>query len=360
MKTDKVKEKYSKRTSRWKLIVLLLIVALVAVVILCLNIGFAPISFSDILAILGKQIPFINHYIGSSSVSSINEAIIIQIRLPRILAGAIVGAGLAAAGVMYQGVFRNPMADSYLLGASAGASFAYTLAVIYAGSLALNFFGLGFFQIVAFLGAVLTVFLVYFMSRVGNKVPITTLLLSGIVVNIFILALQTVFELRSGKALIGIVAWIAGGFSNITWTNVYVVFPFVLIGIVIAYFFTKDLNMLSMGDDTAQHLGVNTERVRQILLLISSLITGAVVSISGVIGFVGLIIPHMTRLVIGPDHRILLPTSAIVGAIFLILCDSVARVATGASELPVGVITALAGTPFFIYLLRKRKTSYSL
>jgi iron complex transport system permease protein len=219
---------------------------------------------------------------------------------------------------------------------------------------------LGFFQVVAFLGAVLTVFLVYFMSRIGNKVPITTLLLSGIVVNIFILALQTVFELRSGKALIGIVAWIAGGFSNITWTNVYVVFPFVLIGIAIAYFFTKDLNMLSMGDDTAQHLGVNTERVRQILLLISSLITGAVVSISGVIGFVGLIIPHMTRLVIGPDHRILLPTSAIVGAIFLILCDSVARVATGASELPVGVITALAGTPFFIYLLRKRKTSYSL
>jgi iron complex transport system permease protein len=360
MMTDKVKEKYSTRSKRWKLIVLLLIVALVAVVILCLNIGFAPISFSDILAILGKQIPFLNHYIGSSSVSSINEAIIIQIRLPRILAGAIVGAGLAAAGVMYQGVFRNPMADSYLLGASAGASFAYTLAVIYAGSLALNFFGLGFFQVVAFLGAVLTVFLVYFMSRIGNKVPITTLLLSGIVVNIFILALQTVFELRSGKALIGIVAWIAGGFSNITWTNVYVVFPFVLIGIVIAYFFTKDLNMLSMGDDTAQHLGVNTERVRQILLLISSLITGAVVSISGVIGFVGLIIPHMTRLVIGPDHRILLPTSAIVGAIFLILCDSVARVATGASELPVGVITALAGTPFFIYLLRKRKTSYSL
>jgi iron complex transport system permease protein len=360
MMTDKVKEKYSKRSKRWKLIVLLLIVTLVAVVILCLNVGFAPISFSDILAILGKQIPFLNHYIGSSSVSSINEAIILQIRLPRILAGAIVGAGLAAAGVMYQGVFRNPMADSYLLGASAGASFAYTLAVIYAGSLALNFFGLGFFQIVAFLGAVLTVFLVYFMSRVGNKVPITTLLLSGIVVNIFILALQTVFELRSGKALIGIVAWIAGGFSNITWTNVYVVFPFVLIGIVIAYFFTKDLNMLSMGDDTAQHLGVNTERVRQILLLISSLITGAVVSISGVIGFVGLIIPHMTRLVIGPDHRILLPTSAIVGAIFLILCDSVARVATGASELPVGVITALAGTPFFIYLLRKRKTSYSL
>lgn len=360
MSTDKVQEKYSKRSSKWKLILLILIITLIAAIVFCLNIGFAPIKFTDILVILGKQIPFFNSSLDSSSVSAVNTTIILQIRLPRILAGALVGAGLAAAGVMYQGVFRNPMADSYLLGASAGASFAYTLAIIYSSSLALNFLGLGFYQIVAFAGAVLTVFLVYFISRVGNKVPITTLLLSGIVVNIFILALQTVFELRSGKALIGIVAWIAGGFTNITWTHVYVVFPFVLLGTILAYFFTKDLNMLSMGDDTAQHLGVNTERVRQILLFIGSLITGAVVSISGVIGFVGLIIPHMTRLAIGPDHRILLPTSAIVGAIFLILCDSLARVATGASELPVGVITALAGTPFFIYLLRKRKTSYSL
>jgi iron complex transport system permease protein len=360
MMTDKVESKYSNRSSRWKLILLMLIVALIFAVVFCLNIGFAPISFSDILAILGKQIPFLNGSINSSSVSNINETIILQIRLPRILAGAIVGAGLAAAGVMYQGVFRNPMADSYLLGASAGASLGYTLTAIYAGSLALTFLGLGIFQVVAFTGAILTVFLVYFMSRIGNKVPVTTLLLSGIVVNIFILAVQTVFELRSGKALMGIVAWIAGGFTNITWLDIYAVFPFVLAGVIIAYFYTKDLNMLAMGDDTAQHLGVNTEKVRQILLLTASLITGAVVSISGVIGFVGLIIPHMTRLVIGPDHRILLPTSAIVGAIFLIFCDSLARVATGASELPVGVITALTGTPFFIYLLRKRKTSYSL
>jgi iron complex transport system permease protein len=360
MSIDRVETKYSKRSSKWKLILLALIATLVIVIVVCLNIGFAPISFSEILNILAKQIPFVNSSIDPSSVSTINESIIMQIRLPRVIAGAIVGAGLAAAGVMYQGVFRNPMADSYLLGASAGASLAYTLAILYSGSLVLTFLGTGVFQFVAFAGAVLTVFMVYFMSRVGKKVPITTLLLSGIVVNIFLLSLQTVFELRSGKELHGIVAWIAGGFTNITWMSIYTVFPFVLGGTIIAYFFTKDLNMLSMGEDTAQHLGVNTERVRQILLLIGCLITGAAVSISGIIGFVGLIIPHMTRLVIGPDHRILLPTSAIVGAIFLILCDSLARVATGASELPVGVITALSGTPFFIYLLRRRKTTYSL
>lgn len=359
MTTPEVERSYSKRSKRWKLILTLLIVALVAVVILCLNIGYAPISFSEILKILGKQIPFFNGWISPSSVSPVSESIILQIRLPRVLAGALVGAGLAAAGVMYQGVFRNPMADSYLLGASAGASLGFVLAV-YASSAAITLSGLGIGQLAAFVGALLTVFLVYSISRVGNKVPITTLLLSGIVVNIFILAIQTVFELRSGQSLIGIIAWIAGGFANITWTQVYSVAPFVIGGTVLAYFFTRDLNMLALGDDTAQHLGVNTERVRLVLLTAGSLITAAVVSISGVIGFVGLIIPHMTRLVIGPDHRILLPASTIVGAIFLILCDSVARVATGASELPVGVITALAGTPFFIYLLRRRKTTYSL
>lgn len=361
MYPDKVEAKYSKRSKRWKLILLGLIVVLVATVIVCLNIGFAPVSFSEIISILGKQIPFINGAIDSSTISNVNEAIILQIRLPRVLAGALVGAGLAAAGVMYQGVFRNPMADSYVLGASAGASFAYTAAILYSGTLALNFLGSGIFQVVAFLGAVSTVFTVYFMARVGNKVPMTTLLLAGIVVNIFLLSLQTVLLLNAGQALQGIIAWIyGGGFTTITWINVLVVFPFVLVGVVASYFYTRDLNMLSMGDDTAQHLGVNTERVRLILLAIASLITGAVVSISGVIGFVGLIIPHLTRLIIGPDHRILLPTCVIVGAIFLIVCDSIARVVTGASELSVGVITALFGTPVFIYLLRKRKTSYSL
>jgi iron complex transport system permease protein len=360
MSPGKVESTYSRRSSRWKLILTLLVVALIATILICINVGYAPIPFAEVLNILGKYVPFVNSSIAPSSISPIDEAILIQIRLPRVLAGALVGAGLAAAGVIYQGIFRNPMADSYLLGASAGASLGYTLAVLYAGTAALTLAGLGTVQFVAFAFAAATVFLVYFISRVGHKVPVTTLLLSGVVVNIFVLAIQTLFELRSGKALMGIVAWVAGNVSNIVWIQLWAVFPFVLIGIILAYFFTRDLNMLAMGDDTAQHLGVNTERVREVLLAIASLITAAVVSISGVIGFVGLIIPHMTRLIIGPDHRILLPASAIVGAIFLVVCDSVARIATGASELPVGVITAVAGTPFFIYLLRRKKTSYSL
>jgi iron complex transport system permease protein len=346
-----------RRSSRWKLILAALITGFIATIIVSLNIGYTPISFSEILNILGKQIPYAP--IKASSFSPIDSAIIIQIRLPRVLAGALVGAGLAAAGVIYQGIFRNPMADSYLLGASAGASVGYTIAVLYVTS-SLSLIGLGMTQIFAFIFALLTVFVVLTISRVGGKIPTTTLLLSGIVANIFLLAIETVMQLRSGKVLSGIVAWLAGGFSDTVWTQFYAVMPIILVGIVLTYFFTRDLNVLSMGEDTAQHLGVNTERTRQILLAIASLITAACVAISGVIGFVGLIIPHMTRLVIGPDHRILLPASTIVGAIFLVICDSVARVATGASELPVGVITALVGTPFFIYLLRRRKTTYSL
>jgi len=359
MSNGKIEGTYGNRSSRWKIIIVALVLALFLTLIVSLNIGYASISFSQILAILGKQIPFLSGSINSASISPSSQAIIILIRLPRVLAAALVGAGLAAAGVIYQGIFRNPMADSYLLGASAGASVGYSIAVLYVSS-ALTIVGLGIAQTFAFIFALLTVFLVLFISRVGHRIPITTLLLSGVVVNIFLLAMETLMELHSGQALTGIIAWLAGGFSDIVWLQVWAVMPFVIIGIAITFFFTRDLNMLSMGDETAQHLGVNTEKVRQLLLVIASLMTAAAVAISGVIGFVGLIIPHMTRLAIGPDHRILLPASAVVGAMFLVICDAVARVATGASELPVGVITALVGTPFFIYLLRRRKTTYSL
>ena len=369
MTNDKVEKKYSKRASKWKLILLLLILALVSVIIVCLNIGFTvpgtqPITFQEVLGILGKQIPGVNTYVDTSAIIPSHEAVIMLVRLPRILGAALVGAGLAAAGVMYQGIFRNPMADSYLLGASAGASLSYTAAALYAGSLlSVTIVGIGFSQIFAFLGAIITVFVVYLISRTGKKVPVTTLLLSGLVANVFLLAIQSVFLIQAHEAdaVGGILSFMFGNLSHINWQDVYVVFPLVFIGILLSYFYTKDLNMLSMGDETAQHLGVNTERVRKILLALSSLITGAVVSISGVIGFVGLVIPHMTRLVIGPDHRILLPTAAIIGGIYLILCDTIARIATGqAAELQVGVVTAIIGTPIFIYLLRRKKTTYAL
>ena len=362
MSTDEVESTYSRRTARWKFILILLIFALIVTVIVSLNVGYAQISFTDILTILGKRIPFLNGLVDSSLVKPADEGIILQIRLPRIFAGVLVGAALAASGVLYQGVFKNPMADSYVLGVSAGAAVGASLSIIFGVSSIV--FGLRLVQVAAFLGAVFAMFLVYNISRVGSRVPVATLLLCGIAVNFFLFAVVGLMEVIAGDELHAIVFWLVGGFSNVLWKDIWAVLPFILFGIVAAYFYARDLNLLAMGEDTAQHLGVNVERAKQIILVLASLITGAAVSISGLIGFVGLMIPHATRLVIGPDHRILFPTSAIIGAIFLVVCDDIARVVAtpfaSTLELPVGIITMLFGAPFFILLFKQKKQSYAL
>jgi len=205
-------------------------------------------------------------------------------------------------------------------------------------------------------------FLVYNISRVGSRVPVTTLLLCGIAVNFFLFAVVGLLEVIAGDELHAIVFWLVGGFSNVLWRDIWAVLPFIIIGIVAAYFYVRDLNLLAMGEETAHHLGVNVERAKQVLLVLASLLTAAAVSISGLVGFVGLMIPHLTRVVIGPDHRILLPTSTVIGAIFLVICDDLARVVAtpfaSTLELPVGIITMLFGAPFFIFLFKKKKQSY--
>jgi iron complex transport system permease protein len=362
MSTDQVESTFFRRTSRWKLIILLLVLALVITVIVSLNVGYAPVPFSEILDILGKRVPFLDSFVDSSLILPENEGIILQLRLPRILAGVLVGAALAAAGVLYQGVFKNPMADSYVLGVSAGAAVGASFSILFGvGSVV---FGLRLVQVAAFLGALFAMFLVYNISRVGSRVPVTTLLLCGIAVNFFLFAVVGLLEVIAGDELHAIVFWLVGGFSNVLWRDIWAVLPFIIIGIVAAYFYVRDLNLLAMGEETAHHLGVNVERAKQILLVLASLITAAAVSISGLVGFVGLMIPHATRLVIGPDHRILLPTSTIIGAIFLVICDDLARVVAtpfaSTLELPVGIITMLFGAPFFIFLFKKKKQSYAL
>ena len=357
MSTDEVESTFFRRTSRWKLIVLLLVLALIVTVIVSLNVGYAQIPFPDILGILGKQIGLID----PSLISPQNEAIIVQIRLPRILAGVLVGAALAAAGVLYQGVFRNPMADSYVLGVSAGAAVGASISIL--SGIGFVFLGLRLVQVAAFFGAISAMFLVYNISRVGSRVPITTLLLCGIAVNFFLFAVVGLMEVIAGDELHAIVFWLVGGFSNVLWRDIWAMLPFIIIGIVAAYFYVRDLNLLAMGEETAHHLGVNIERAKQVLLVLASLLTAAAVSICGLIGFVGLMIPHLTRVVIGPDHRILLPTSTIIGAIFLVICDDLARVVAtpfaSTLELPVGIITMLFGAPFFIFLFKKKKQSYA-
>ena len=353
---------YFRRTSRWKLIVTLLIVALIVTIIVSLNVGYAQIPFGNILTILGKQIPFLNGFVDSSAVLPSQTAIILQIRLPRIIAGVVVGAALAASGVVYQGVFRNPMADSYVLGVSAGAAVGASVSILFGAGFSV--FGLRFVQVAAFIGALFAMFLVYNISRVGSRVPVTTLLLCGIAVNFFLYSIVALLEVIAGDELHAIVFWLIGGFSNVLWSDIWAVIPFVIIGIAISFFYARSLNLLAMGEETAQHLGLNVERVKQILLVLASMVTAAAVSLSGLIGFVGLMVPHVTRLLVGPDHRILFPASTVIGAIFLVICDALARVVAtpfaSTLELPVGIITMLFGAPFFIILFRKKKASYAL
>ncbi len=362
MDADETESTYFQRTSRWKLIVILLIVALIATIIVSLNVGYAQIPFSNILAILGKHIPFVNGFVDSSLVLPSDTAIILQIRLPRIIAGVVVGAALAASGVVYQGVFRNPMADSYVLGVSAGAAVGASVSILFGTGFSI--IGLRLVQVAAFIGALFAMFLVYNISRVGSRVPVATLLLCGIAVNFFLYSIVALLEVIAGDELHAIVFWLIGGFSNVLWADIWAVFPFIIVGIAISYFYARSLNLLAMGEETAQHLGLNVERVKQVLLVLASMVTAAAVSLSGLVGFVGLMVPHVTRLLVGPDHRILFPASTVIGAIFLVICDALARVVAtpfaSTLELPVGIITMLFGAPFFILLFRKKKASYTL
>ncbi len=362
MNQSEIESAYFRRAYRWKLIILLLILALIITIIVSLNVGYAQIPFPNILAILAKQIPFLNDFVDPSLVLSRDASIILQIRLPRIIAGVVVGAALSSSGVVYQGVFKNPMADSYLLGVSSGAAVGASLAMIFGARF--DLFGLGAVQVAAFLGALFAMFLVYNIARVGSKVPITMLLLCGLAVNFFMYSIVSLLEVIAGKTLHSIVFWLIGGFSNVLWAQIWAVLPFIAIGTMATYFYVRDLNLLALGEEAAHNLGVNVENVKTRLLIFASMVAAAAVSLSGLIGFVGLMVPHITRLVIGPDHRILFPASVITGAIYLVICDALARVVAtpfaSTLELPVGIITMLAGAPFFIILLKRRKQSYSL
>jgi len=286
--------------------------------------------------------------------------IITQIRLPRVICGALVGAALAAAGVTYQGIFRNPMADPYVIGASTGASVGSALVLVL--GVGISVLGVNTLQIFAFVGSLATVLLVYGISRVGSRVPVTTLLLTGIAISLFQNAIVTYMKtIASDRILHGLTFWLIGSLAPTeNWDKAWAILPFILLGTAVAYLYARDLNILALGEDQAQHLGVEIEKVKRILLVSGALMTAAAVSISGLIGFVGLIIPHLTRVLIGPDHRVLLPPSAIVGASFLMICDALSRVIMGSGEAPVGVITALSGAPFFIYLLRRKKKGYTV
>jgi iron complex transport system permease protein len=324
-------------------------------VILCTTIGPAPVSPGDVLLMLLRKLPVTGGFIPRGDWPDSYETIVFQMRLARVILAALVGAGLAASGVVLQGLLQNPMGDPYILGISSGAALGATAVMLF--GLGTSVLGIFTIPIFAFLGAGVTACLVYGLARVGNRTPMSTLLLAGIAVGSFLSAITSYAMITSGQNINNVIFWMMGGFSGRGWDYVKVLLPYSLVSLTLMLIYTRQLNVMLLGEDPAQHLGLNVERLKQIMLGAATLAAASAVAVSGVIGFVGLIIPHAVRLLVGPDHRVLLPVSILTGAIFLVAADALARVAAAPEEIPVGVITALCGGPFFIYLLRKKGTT---
>ena len=314
------------------------------------TVGSVQIPFLTTCRVLFSQLPLVDI---APTWSSATETIILEIRLPRVILAGIVGAALAIAGASYQGLFRNPLADPYLIGVAQGASLGAVIGFLLPFDWQGTAFGI--IPMLAFTGALVSVAIVYSLARVGKTLPMTTLILAGVALGALWGSIVSYLIITSGEKIHGIIFWLMGSFSLSEWSEVKVVLPYVVVGVVVILLYSRSLNVMQLDEEQAQQLGVNVEKVKIILLAAATLITAAAVSFVGIIGFVGIIIPHAVRLIWGPDYRFLLPLSVLSGAIFLILADLVARTALAPTELPIGVITAICGAPFFLYLLRRRK-----
>jgi iron complex transport system permease protein len=330
----------------------ILLSLLVLAVSISLSVGSAHISEKIVWKVLLDK--FFFAHAGLPSVQSDPTSVIIwQIRLPRILLSALVGAALSAAGVAYQGVLRNPLADPFILGVSSGASLGAAMVMILGWQAAL--LGQWTLPLVAFLSGLLTLGAVYGLAQMKGRVQVESLILAGVVIQALISAVLSFLLTIAKEKLPAVLFWMMGSFSLADWSYIKILIPLSCTGIVIIWVFSGSLNVLSLGEETASYLGVPVTMVRIVLLVTASLLTGAAVSFSGVIGFVGLIIPHMVRLLFGSDHRVLLPLSVGGGALLLVIADTLARTLLDGIELPIGIFTALLGAPFFGYLLRKVK-----
>ncbi|NKE07915.1 FecCD family ABC transporter permease [Mesobacillus selenatarsenatis] len=327
---------------------------LIISMLLGISIGTVSIPVPAIIEIIGAEI----FRLQGQEIDPMYASIVMEIRLPRVLLAGLVGASLAIAGAAFQGLLRNPLADPYTLGISSGASI---------GAVITLFFGISLPLIGAFTLPVLTIlfafatvlFVLFFARKVDRLLRVETIILTGIILSSFLGSFISLMIALSGEELRQIIGWLLGSVSMRGWEYIKIIFPFFIIGLVILLANTRELNAMSFGEERAQHLGVNVERRKLLILLSGSLLTGSAVAVSGTIGFVGLVIPHLTRTVWGPDHRHLLPLSVLMGSGFLILADLISRTIIAPSELPIGVITALIGAPVFAFILMKNRKERS-
>jgi iron complex transport system permease protein len=323
-----------------------LLILLVAISVLSAGIGAVQVSPSTVARVALNHLPFVRNA-AHFPVDDLDNHIVWDMHIPRILLGALVGISLAISGAALQGLLLNPLADPYMIGVSSGAA-------VGAGAAALLGVAVAFTPFFAFASALIAVSAVYLLSKRGRSVSILSFVLAGVVVGAFMwAALTLILTLAPNQTLEKVVFWTMGSLAGSDpWSRVHLLVLFTLFGFLILCAFARDLNIFALGEESATYLGLSVESLKRIIIVTTTLITAAAVSVSGTIGFVGLMVPHIARRIVGPDNRILIPVSALLGAILMIVADSVARGATPPNEIPVGVITALIGAPFFLYLLK--------
>ena len=329
------------RHARPALVIAVLAVALPLAMVAGIAWGAVPLTAADVVAALGRALRGIP--------GGLADTLVVQVRMPRVVLAALVGAALAGAGTLYQALFRNPLADPYILGVSSGAGLGAMAAIVAtAGATSARFSAV---PLAAFAGATLTMLLVVRLATHRGRLDATSLLLAGVAISYTLAAVTAFLMVVAREQMAAIVYWMMGGLSAASWQYVAMLTPMFVAGIVIPLLSTRELNLMLLGDERAGHLGLSVERFKLAMLASASLLTAAAVSVAGLIGFVGLMVPHVVRTVLGPDHRWLLPASLLGGAIFLVLADLVARTILAPIEIPVGIVTAVLGGPFFIWLL---------
>lgn len=336
-----------KRGAAWAVCLFLFLVLTVGVSV---SWGSSELSVLSVWKILSSRLPIVSEWVVPDWPKSA-ETIVWHIRMPRIVLAALIGAALAVAGVIFQGVLQNPLAEPYILGVSSGAAL---------GAAAVFYFGIEYalvgrwtLPLVAFMGGCVSLLLVFSLAKRDGPRSLEALILSGVIVQAFFGSLLSLLIALADERLQQIVYWLMGSVALLDWQGAWTMVPYLAAGLAVSLFYSRELNILALGEQTAYHIGVGIVKTRTVLLVTASLLTGAAVSLAGMIGFVGLVVPHIMRLVVGTDHHVLLPLSAVAGASYMIWADTFARMLLAPRELPVGVLTACIGIPLFAYLLRR-------
>ncbi|SFM10614.1 FecCD family ABC transporter permease [Pelosinus propionicus] len=345
------KKTQGNRDKAWK-IMMVLSILLLCIIVFSISWGTIRVPWEDTLAIIGQHVPMINGYF--PSVNAEFQAVVWNIRMPRVLVGVLVGAALGVSGAVMQGVFGNPLADPGIIGVSSGASFGAVTAI----ALGLTSYSIFVMPMFALAGSLAAVSATVFLSMSRGKIPVMTLLLSGVAVSMLMGALTSgILTLMNEYRVREYLFWVVGGLDYRRWEHVYLAVVPILIGLIVLCLLARHLNVLVLGEQEARSVGVPVVALRLLLLFVAAATTAMAVCVSGTIGFVGLIVPHIMRIIVGPEHRWLLPSSALAGALFLVFCDTLGRMIFPPNEIRVGIMTALLGAPYFLYLLRKTQQS---